>query len=159
MFKGAKLIKKNLELHDFLREERVHKCLSSRSGHVGDWISCEDFALGNLRAERGIRENSFHSGRAPYEDEFIRVAHETQGRGELDPQDHSKCNGDDSAGYDDVVHNETRYLVRIRSVDFVGSSLDGEGKEAGATSAALRHTNRREQSDEPTGDSGLAVCP
>ena len=72
MSKGTKFIRKTFELHDFLREGRVHKCYSSRSRHVGDWISCEDFALGNLRAEREIRENSFHSGRAPYEDVFIR---------------------------------------------------------------------------------------
>ena len=49
-------------------------------------ISCEYFALGNLRAERETRESTLHCGRAPYEDAFIRVAHETQGKGELDLQ-------------------------------------------------------------------------
>ena len=79
------------------------------------------------------------------------MAHEAQGKGERDPQGHSKCNGGNSAGYGDVIHDEARYLIRVRAVDFIGSSLDSEGKEVGATGTALCNTNCREQSDETTG--------
>lgn len=139
MLKSTEHCSKDIKLGDSLRKERVHMRLPSWDGHVGvlhgDGLPCEDGAFDNRRAVREARDDVVHGRRTSHKNAFIRVPNHAQSKGE---------------------RNEARDLVQIRTIDFVDSSLDGEGKELGATSAALRHTNRREQSDETTGDSAGA---